>query len=414
MLSLIIMKSMTSMEIDHVLKSLQAFVGRELTKVLFDEKVLQLSLSGPEGYGWVTFSLKPQTYFFVSDSKIPPIKGLKKPLVLFCQTHLKGRSLVSCRRLEEQGRVVQMNFSDCGNYFLRVALFPGGQNIEVYAGAKSMTAFKPRDLVPHKAEQSQEAQYRRNEDFIEHWLSSKPKTKPQKALPENDLQKALKKKKRGLIKMEESLIKLKESPWSELGEWLKAQKDLSDVPQDWGTLVDQTKTLSWNIENSFSQMKKVKIKILGTEDRMSLLKIEIEKMEKGDWERPSPSSQSLMHISDAKGRTRKLSDGSSFYVGKSGKDNLALLRRAKPWFLWLHIRDYPGAHGILERQKKAGEPSLKILQEAAVEVLKQTLKGPPEGAYEVLIAECRYVRPIKGGKPGQVTHSHEKVLKITL
>ena len=95
-----------------------------------------------------------------------------------------------------------------------------------------------------------------------------------------------------------------------------------------------------------------------------------------------------------RGKTVVLPEGRVF-VGKSGAENLKLLRRAKAWFLWIHIKDYPGAYGIIERNKnkKVSAESMKI---AALAVVRQSLPKGQKGKFDVIYAECRYVRPSRG------------------
>jgi predicted ribosome quality control (RQC) complex YloA/Tae2 family protein len=94
-------------------------------------------------------------------------------------------------------------------------------------------------------------------------------------------------------------------------------------------------------------------------------------------------------------------------VGRSSRDNLALLRKARAWDFWLHLKDVPSAHAILQREKnqhlkdqdlnKAG----KWLVEQSFRLKKEKYQGQ---RFEVVFAECRYVRPIKGDKVGRVTY----------
>jgi predicted ribosome quality control (RQC) complex YloA/Tae2 family protein len=104
-------------------------------------------------------------------------------------------------------------------------------------------------------------------------------------------------------------------------------------------------------------------------------------------------------------------------VGRSAKDNLSLLRAAKPWDIWLHVKDVPGCYGLLRRNKNQEIPEA-LLQEAARKVVDFSLKAKRtlrEGErFEVLVAECRYVRPIKGDHIGRVRYSNERVLSCKL
>src|SRR5262249_19127485 len=123
--------------------------------------------------------------------------------------------------------------------------------------------------------------------------------------------------------------------------------------------------------------------------------------------------------SKSKIKTRKLDleGGRLAYMGASAKDNLALLRAAQPWDLWLHLKDYPGAHVILRRLRGKEVPTAEIQRVArwlASETQASKRELRPGDVFEVQVAECRYVRPIKGDRIGRVTVGEHKVLRIKL
>ena len=211
--------------------------------------------------------------------------------------------------------------------------------------------------------------------------------------------------------MLEKREELKNSLYQSAGRWLTENQTIDGVPEQYARLIDPSQSLAWNIENCFEKDKKNKSKIAGTDDRIATLKKEIERLESVNIvQAPKPQSQSLLKVAEVKGRTYDV-QGHKLYLGKSGKDNLKILRQAKPWFHWFHIKDYPGTHGILECQKKE-KLSLPLLKEAAQVVLKQSVPKGASGAFDVLVTECRYVRPVKGAKAGQVTHSNSQVLRV--
>jgi len=124
-------------------------------------------------------------------------------------------------------------------------------------------------------------------------------------------------------------------------------------------------------------------------------------------------AQSLLKESSAKGRTIEILGGLRLYVGKSGADNIKLLREARPWYFWLHIRDEPGAHAILHRNKNQNVTDAQ-LHLAAHHLIHKTY-GEKSAQHRgqkipVLVTECRFVRPIKGDRLGRVTFSDERTL----
>ena len=123
-----------------------------------------------------------------------------------------------------------------------------------------------------------------------------------------------------------------------------------------------------------------------------------------------------MQKTEARGRKLHLASGALAYCGRSASDNLALLRQARAWDYWFHLRDYPGAHAIIHRQRDQ-EISEKELQQVAEWVVKESVssKSILDGQkLAVVIVECRFVRPIKGDRLGRVTYHSEKTLSFTL
>jgi predicted ribosome quality control (RQC) complex YloA/Tae2 family protein len=109
--------------------------------------------------------------------------------------------------------------------------------------------------------------------------------------------------------------------------------------------------------------------------------------------------------SQSKARRLQIEEGIEALIGKSAKDNLSILRHAQPWDLWLHLKDYPGAHAIIVRPRNK-EISTSAIQKVAEWLIKESL--PKEqirgGKYDVVVVESRFVRPIKGDQLGRVTY----------
>jgi predicted ribosome quality control (RQC) complex YloA/Tae2 family protein len=76
--------------------------------------------------------------------------------------------------------------------------------------------------------------------------------------------------------------------------------------------------------------------------------------------------------------------------------------------LWFHLRDQPSAHGILHRNKNQ-KISDATLHQAAHELIAATFgskaKNQSGQKIEVVVADCRHVKPIKGDRHGRVTYA---------
>lgn len=407
------MGSLREEEIDLLLQKANDIIGWGLKQCLYNEKALMLQFSKGSRQTWLCFSLKPgHPYFFISDERIFLIKNLKKPLRLFLKTHFLEETMESVRRIESLGRVIEIHFST--DKKIRVSFVPGRVNIEAHVGnLKSVFAFKPKDIEAHVngSRDDRGGELRSHQIFSAIWQKSHSKKDKSEDF---DSKKDLKKKQKGLVKMQERLTELRDDEWLKLGQWLKSHQSIDGLPENLIQKIEAQKSFSWNLENAFIQAKKNKAKIEGTIERINVLEKEINRIERGESGSKSGSrsaNQNLLAVAKSKGRTIELGEG-RLYIGRSGPENLKLLRKAKPWFIWLHIKDFPGAHGIIEPYMKKSAVSEKVLRLAGHKVVSQSLPKSSQGAFEVVYAECRYVRPIKGAKSGQVTYSHEKVLRL--
>ncbi len=121
--------------------------------------------------------------------------------------------------------------------------------------------------------------------------------------------------------------------------------------------------------------------------------------------RPAPSHRPYRVFRDA--------GGHPLWVGRAGEDNAALtFQVARPHHLWMHARGVPGAHVVvpLDRGEDVGQETL--LDAAHLALHFSRAAGEPRG--EVAWTRARLVKRVKGGAPGQVTYTGEKVLAIRM
>jgi len=104
------------------------------------------------------------------------------------------------------------------------------------------------------------------------------------------------------------------------------------------------------------------------------------------------------------------SDGLTIVCGVNDKSNDALLREfSSGRHLWLHARDYAGSHVIVLSAGEQVPP--RTLEEAAL-VAAWHSQGRKETELEVSYLPLKHVRRVKGGKPGQVLKTSEKVINV--
>jgi len=105
------------------------------------------------------------------------------------------------------------------------------------------------------------------------------------------------------------------------------------------------------------------------------------------------------------------SDGWPIWVGRNGRENDRLLREARPWDLWLHARDAPGAHVLVRKPGREARCPERTLLEAAGLAALHSRRGA-DGAVEVMVIEAGRVRKPKGASPGRVLVAGERTVRV--
>lgn len=417
------MKAWTVSELDNIVASLRPLVGARLQEVQTSESDLVLGFYTPKGLLWLWVDLNAIRPCLLPWSELPlHVPARKNPLHLFLRAHFDGKVLRSVERPEHQGRVVWLKFGKVEDGLeLEIRLFPHGRNILAHAGEKHLAWQKPKELAESARQMGGDDAVipRSLEQLREQWLAlrgGKGRAKTTKDIA-GRLADELAKKKKALAKVDEELRRKRDMPWKQVGDWLKANQNLN-VPKEWEPFVDRRRKLSWNIEECYTRAREVEGKLYGTEKRLETLRTEIVQLEERMrqpmtttvLERKAP--QPLIDAG-ASGRTLRLSDELTLISGKSASDNLKLLRKARAWDFWFHLRDVPSSHAILFRNKNT-VVSDKIVQQVVDWYVRQHLgakyKHHAGEKIQILMAECRHVRPIKGDKLGRVTFQNERVV----
>jgi predicted ribosome quality control (RQC) complex YloA/Tae2 family protein len=416
------MKALSQIEIENLIECFRPLLdGAQLQDILVNDRGLALGFRKVFHY-WMILDLVPNSPgIYVFESECPFKKGKKpKPVGLFLNSHGKNLHLAAMEVLKEYGRVICLRLKNTKQECeIEVRLIPKQSNVLVRAQGRCVTWNRPLQLgqIPQV-----EAPAPRSIEEIHHdWLEQEIGTQKPALDPEVQWEK---KRTRDLEKKRKALdaIKLQiESEefylWRQAGEYLKMHGTLV-VPSELVAFVDAKKSLSWNIENCFSKSKQLNAKKEGARARLASVEQEILNLERAQFSAKQPPLKisDLMEKGDVRGRKLNLVSGAIAYCGRSANDNLNLLRKAKAWDYWLHLKDYPGAHAIIHRHRDQILPEDEILS-VAKWVARESLTGKsyPEGQRVVVIfVECRFVRPIKGDKLGRVTYHSERTLSFTL
>ncbi|MGZ3774760.1 MAG: DUF814 domain-containing protein [Pseudobdellovibrionaceae bacterium] len=417
------MKALTQQELQHFVSHFKPILdGCQLQEILVNDRGLAFGFHGAAHY-WLVLDLLPNApMMLVFEETCPFKKGLKsKPVSLFLNSHGKNLYLTSMAVLHEYGRVVRLllknSQTECE---IEIRLIPKQCNVIVKAHGKQVAWDRPLELTSALYIENPPVP-RSLEEIHEQWLAEQGTAKKSSLDPvaqwEKQKAKDLEKKKKALGEIEKQIASDEQDLWAEVGQYLKTHGNLT-VPEHLNAYIDSKESLSWNIERSFSKAKQLAQKKEGAKERLKELKIEIEQLEKSTYKQKQTkkSIDDLMQKAEARGRKLHLESGALAYCGKSAADNLALLRQAKSWDYWLHLRDYPGAHAIIHRQREQQIFDSDI-QKVAEWVAKESLSSKALMVGQkmvVVIVECRFVRPIKGDKLGRVTYHSEKTLSFTL
>jgi predicted ribosome quality control (RQC) complex YloA/Tae2 family protein len=106
-----------------------------------------------------------------------------------------------------------------------------------------------------------------------------------------------------------------------------------------------------------------------------------------------------------------LGSGYVAWVGRNSRQNDAVtFDKGGPTDLWLHVRGLPGAHVIVK--SGAGEVPEDVIRRAA-EIAAYYSGARSEARVLVDVTRRKYVRKIKGGKPGMVTYRNEQPVEVT-
>ncbi len=406
------------------------------------------------------FVMQPRTVYLVFDlNKLFPFLGLytshpwphlkkTKPVGLFLNSHAKNLVLKSISLKAEYGRVLQLILGETGLGYqptqIEFRLIPKQTNLIVTKEKKSISWYPVQPLTEINYTDTETTQEIRSIPFIlKDWTQrrgiesqadrdeGKNKSSVSKAADSPyekwklQKQKDLRKKSNAVIAIEAQIQDFLNFPWNAIGEHLKTY-GINELKNEWHQHLNFEISISQNIQNCFAKAKVAKLKIVGAQTRLALVQAEIAKLSDLSEEIFAAQIKSVNQSRKknqksgpriVEGRFRKLvleTSGLICYMGKSAKDNLDLLRKAKAWDIWLHLKDYPSAHAIVHLQKDQKLPQIE-LRKVAEWLARENFKDKMPGTkYAVVYVECRHVRPVKGDKLGRVTYHEAREILIAL
>ncbi len=450
------MKPVSEQELEALVGEARLLVGSPLQEVVLVGRDLALGHWTSEGLKWLWLDLNsvcPLMMVFPSWPQGFKKKSETKPIRLFLRAHGLNRPLTRVVRDQSLGRVVRLTWG--GDFHLEFRSIPRAVNLILQnAEGKKISWSKLRPLGAQRKEASPAPEsplFRSPQEIQAQWRAKSVPSSPKGKSPaapsslaelRRRLNLVLQKKRRALERVEVALTEQKESPWRSLGKWLLQHQQesfsrLKELPEDWVHRLKVESGLAWNIENCFQRAKEQEAKLQGTQHRKEQLIEEVRQlqalMQEGvevsalesalaSHQKPAgsrtPSRKDQVRSaskSSPRLRCRKLSwgNGQEFLVGLSARDNLQLLKQARAWDFWFHLKDRPGAHGILRRERHQ-EVSEARLHEAGHFLLSVQLGSQlkPGEVWALTVAERRFVQPIKGDRLGRVQFRNERSLVV--
>lgn len=432
------MRALSVQELDALTASLAPLLGSRLQEVAVGATGVGLGL-WTSGQGkksdliWVWFENHAWSPLCLPLNQLPEA-GLKplKPLALFLRAHFVGHRLRLIERQADLGRALSLEFGEetDGGRRVEIHLWPHGGNLVARAAGRTVAWKKvaPQVATTAKAPLHSEPPAARDlSQITEEWLVLRgqrqdrgAKAKPKDMIgPEKKRNSELKRLSRALERVEEEIQHKRSQPYREVGDWMVRHQNL-DVPTAFAALVDKRRSLAWNIEHSFSLGKEIERKLSSTLARREKLIAELARMESLSAKDLANTSESMPRQravkkegASARYRTLDLPNGVVARLGKSAQDNISLLKASRAWDIWLHLRGHPGSHAIISREKQRTIND-EVLRQVGAALVEQTFGRKAESRrgerFELIVAECRFVKPVRGDQRGRVTYTHDRTI----
>ncbi|MDR2005657.1 MAG: NFACT family protein [Acidaminococcales bacterium] len=196
---------------------------------------------------------------------------------------------------------------------------------------------------------------------------------------------------------------------------LKAGLSPAENAQRYYKLYNKAKRAAGNLEqqtaegeNLLEYLAGVRFSIENAQSADELSEIKNELAAGGLWKEKTAKTAKLPPSSPLK---IKLASGACVFVGKNNRQNdLLTFKIARAGDIWLHAKNIPGSHVILQCGGKAADDDDLA---AAAHLAAWFSKARASSGVPVDYVARRHVRKPAGGKPGFVLYENQKTLQIT-
>jgi len=421
-------------------------LGAQLQDVISTDRDLIFELYNTELF-WIWIDLDSQVPFISLHKEKPVLAKKSKPMQLFLSSNAEGLRLSEVLWDKKIGRGMTFNFGEKDKKYceVKINLIRGQPNVTALNNEKSISWNKPRDVSDLKYEPSNDfivdfdaiaegllyLTYR-NQKSAKSNLNGNDSSRHEQVKADIEkkigkLQKTLtlQQSKFGQEKIEQIKI-LIDNFQSSVGVDAEIEKVI--------LLPSHLKSFGQKLDYFFQQLKLEKSKIDLRQRKLEEVKNQIQSLQIQLNRLNSEASFDFRSLAQVKKnnlikvpngpqkkyknvqyRTFELKTGLRAYMGKSALDNQNLIRQSQPWHLWIHLRDIPSAHVILATEKSQKITQAEI-REASLWLLREHVKNKDNKSWpsvSVLVAECRYVTPVRSDKSGRVNYKNEKVFNFS-
>lgn len=386
----------------------QQLVGSQLQHVAqHGDKVYHLHFFGDEKH-CLTLDLNPRKPLMVRRASGPKKnKGKKDPVTNFLGAHFVNALLVEVAIASKPNRALKLVFEnrEGEKKVLFFVCFPHGQQIQLKIEGKEVIRPRQKNKLELEETYFVEPELKKSWEINEGLaLELKGTSKTAKKTPDSPAVQIVSKLKKALGKLEETHQKQIDLENEKIQELEAKALELK---------LKGGAKIGGRLKKLYTEIDKLKRKRVGRDQRKSDLLEQIQVA--GEGKMAVAQKSSVEDTDGFRGVKIQVDPVWQVWVGKSAEQNDQLVRLAKPHEIWLHLRDHPGAHGLIRGPKNKDVPeAVTVFACQVVAMLSRSKrKAFAEGdPLDFVLAPRKFIRKPKGAPVGQVIVEREKVRRV--
>lgn len=462
------MKPLSLVEIQLVVQELQNLIGSQLQEIVTSPSGLALGhylqTNGRGELVWIHLETSQNLPLILLTGTAPGERfKTKSPLHLFLAAHARGRRLSRIQMVPALGRAILFEWGSVSANAqleagqnnvpcqLEFRMIPTKVNLITTSENLSLSWRKLTEITAASSEAAAQfvsakpdLKLRRLSDISAEWetQSRNAGSRAQGPFPKSAVEiekeaadlrakitKDVQKKEAAGRQLQVLLVKNDPQSVTEVADWIRDNWSL-DIPQQMkermpSNMPTNSSKIPALLASLYERIKVMKVQYAGQKLRLEKLGLETQRLQsllqKTDPElvsalAPAKKAQAVPQAEKGSapvGKRLNLTDSEFVIVGRSAAENLQILRDAQPWDLWLHLKDLPSAHGIVRRNRgqTVSDEKLKLAMHFVLKMTPKVARHLQSGdRVEGIVAECRFVSPLKGDHLGRVTVRESRTL----